>query len=437
MKALPQPPTAYLNARVVDPSQGLDTIGGVLTADGQIVEVGPQVTEAFARTASAVVVQCDGACLCPGLVDLRVTTGEPGEEHKETIATAAEAAAAGGITAFACVPSADPPVDTVEALEFIARRARGRKGPKVFAHACVTQGRNGDALAEMGLLAEAGAVAFCDGDRTVADPVVLARALAYAASHNRPIFQRPQEPRLAASGQMHGGELATRLGLPGIPREAEVIQIERDVRLTQMAGGRLHLGPITTRDGVAAIRRAKADGVAVTADTAPFYLTLTETDVGDYRTFAKLSPPLRTDDDRAAVIDGVADGTIDALTSDHRPQDVDSKRLPFAQAEFGMVGLETLLVLSLDLVHRGHVTLAHLVAALALNPARILGLSAGTLGVGRPADLLVFDPDRLDRITVDRFRSKSKNSLYDGRPVSGRVLRTVVDGRTVFEAADD
>ena len=437
MTALPQPPRAYIGARLIDPSQGLDTRGGVLTASGRIVETGPHVTAELARTAGAVIVDCRGACLVPGLVDLRVTTGEPGEEHKETIATAAAAAAAGGVTTFACLPSTDPPVDTVEALEFIARRARGRKGPKVFAHACVTRGRRGADLAEMGLLAEAGAVGFSDGDRAVADPVMMARALAYAAAHDRPVLQHPQEPRLAGAGQMHAGELATRLGLPGIPREAEVIQIERDLRLVTMAKGRLHLGPVTTREGVEAIRAAKARGVAVTADTAPFYVTLTETDVGDYRTFAKLSPPLRTDDDRAAVIAGLADGTIDALTSDHRPQDVDSKRLPFTQAEPGMVGLETLLVLSLDLVHRGHLSLPRLIAALTDRPASILNVPAGTLRPQSAADLLLLDPDRPGRIAVDRFHSKSKNSLYDGRPVMGRVLRTVVDGRTVYDAPDD
>ncbi|CAK0776468.1 Dihydroorotase [uncultured Gammaproteobacteria bacterium] len=422
---------ALTNARLLDPATGLDVCGGLLIEGTKIADFGPALF-ADGVPDGAEVIDLDGLCLAPGLVDLRVAVGEPGEEHKETILTASRAAAAGGVTALACLPTGNPPLDNVSGVEFIARRARDVKLVKVFVQAAITRGLDGHELTEMGLLAESGAVAFTDGLQAVADAKVMMRALSYAKTFDLLIIQHPEEPALAAGGMMNSGEIATRLGLSGIPRAAELIQIERDLRLVEATGGRYHVAHVSTAEAVEVIRQAKRRGLPVTCDTAPPYFLLTEIDVGDYRTFAKLSPPLRTDDDRRAIIAGLADGAIDAIASDHLPQDQDSKRVPFAQAASGMVGLETLLPLTLTLVHGGHLSLMRALELLSSRPAEILRLPLGRLARGAAADLIAFDPDRPWRIDADAFRSKSKNSLFERMPVQGRVVMTLVDGRVVF-----
>lgn len=428
-----QRPIAFLGARLLDPATRLDTPGGLLVSDGVIADVGPHVTgeglsEDFERVA------CGGRCLAPGLIDMRVQLREPGEEHKETIASGAAAAAAGGVTSMVCLPNTDPVIDDVAGVEFIARRARETKQAKVYCYGALTKGLAGADIAEIGLLAESGALGFTDGLAAVSDARVLLRALSYASAFDLLVIQHPEEPSLAAGGMMNGGELATRLGLAGIPPEAEVMMIERDLHLVAMTGARYHCAHLSTAAGVAAIRRAKDRGLRVTCDTAPPYFALTEHAVGAYRTFAKLSPPLRSEADRAAVAAAVADGTIDCIASDHAPHDQDSKRLPFAQAAFGGVGLETLLPVSLELAHAGQVALVDLLARMTSGPAALLGLPQGRLQAGAPADLVLFDPDRPGVVEPERFRSKSKNSPFDGRPVRGQVLWTLVDGRTVFAA---
>ena len=425
---------AYTGARLVDPASGLDAPGGVLTEGTTIVNVG---AGPFAAPADATVVDCRGLVLAPGLVDMRVTLCEPGEEHKEDIASACRAAVAGGVTAMVGLPNSDPVIDGVALVEFIARRAREAKLAKVFSYAAVTRGAAGRELTEMGLLREAGALAFTDGDRAVADAKVMARALCYASAFDALIMQHPEEPSLAAGGVMHAGEMSTRLGLPGIAREAEVLQLDRDLTLVEMTGARYHAAHVSTAAGVACLRAAKARGLPVTCDTAPPYFALNEIAVGDYRTFAKLSPPLRSEDDRQAVLQGLVDGTIDAIASDHRPQDQESKRLPFAQAAPGGVGVETLLSLVLELVHNGHLTLTAALAKVTCAPAALLGLSVGRLASGAPADMVVFDPDRPWRIEAKSLRSKSKNSPFDGRLVQGRAVRTIVNGACVYAAPDD
>ncbi|MCZ6863798.1 MAG: dihydroorotase, partial [Alphaproteobacteria bacterium] len=378
-------------------------------------------------------IDCGGKCLAPGLVDMRVQLREPGHEHKETIESASQAASAGGITAMVCLPGTDPPIDDVSVVEFIARRAREVKATKIFCYGAATKGLGGTELTEMGLMAETGAVAFTDGTKAIADAQVMRRALLYARTFGLTIIQHPAEPALANAGVMNAGEIATRLGLSGIPPVAEVMMVERDLRLVELTGGRYHAAHISTGAAVEAIRRAKAGGLAVTCDTAPPYFTLNETAVGEYRTFAKIDPPLRNEADREAVVEGLADGTIDAIASDHAPHDQDSKRLPFAQAAFGVVGLETLLPLSLALHHKGALPLLDLLAKLTVRPAEILGLPLGRLAKGGPADLVLFDPDAPWRIDPDIFRSKSKNSPFEDMPVQGRALRTVVAGRTLYE----
>jgi len=298
----------------------------------------------------------------------------------------------------------------------------------------VTRGLKGKEITELGLLSSYGAVGFTDGIKAVADAQVMRRALAYASTFDLVIAQHPEEPSLA-SGAMNEGELATRLGLAGIPAAAEVIMIARDLRLVELTDGRYHVANVSTAAAVEVIRAAKKRGLRVTCDTAPHYFTLNENAVGDYRTFAKVSPPLRGEADRRAVAEAVADGTIDAVASDHSPHDQDTKRLPFAIADCGIVGLETLLPLSLELSHKGQMSLLDVLSRISLAPAGILGLEAGSLKAGGPADLIVFDAERPWRIDPDAFRSKSKNSPFENHPVQGKMQRTVVDGRTIFDVA--
>jgi len=428
-------PLAILNARLLDPASKRDERGGILIQDGLIADVGPQV-KAQGLSADFEPIDAGGHCLAPGLIDMRVQLREPGEEHKETIATASAAAAAGGVTSMVCLPNTDPVIDDVAGVEFIARRARETRLSKIYCYGAVTKDLAGKDLVEIGLLSESGALAFTDGVAAVGDARVMARALSYARCFGALIIQHPEEPRLAEGGAMNAGELSTRLGLPGIPRHAEVMMIERDLRLLEMTGGRYHAAHVSTAPAVAAIRQARQRGLTLTCDTAPPYFALNENEVGDYRTFAKLSPPLRNEDDRRAVAAAIVDGTIDCIASDHAPHDQDSKRVPFAQAAAGVIGLETLLPVSLELHHRDGLPLLDLWARMTLAPAALLGLPQGRLAKGTPADLVLFDLERAYKIDAGKFRSKSKNSPFDERPVQGRVLRTIVDGRTVFAAED-
>ncbi|MCA9270401.1 MAG: dihydroorotase, partial [Planctomycetales bacterium] len=431
MKAPRPGKVAYINARVVDPASGFDGPGQVLTIGEEIAAVGAKLFDKK-PPADAEVVDCDGLCIAPGLVDMRVQLGEPGYEHKENLRSGGEAAVAGGVTTMVGLPNTNPIIDDEATVEYVARRARKHALAKVYVYGAATKGLNGKELAEIGLLADAGAVGFTDATKAIADAQVMRRALSYAATFGLLIIQHPEEPSLAG-GVMNAGEMATRLGLSGIPREAEIIMLERDIRLVAMTGGRYHAAHISTAESVAIIAKAKADGLNVTCDTAPFYFALNEMSVGDYRSFAKLSPPLRNEDDRKAIVEGLKSGVIDCIASDHSPQDQDSKRLPFAQAAFGGSGLETLLAVSLGLVHDGELSMLDALRRLTSAPAQLLGLDAGQIAAGRKADLVIFNPERGWKVIADDFKSKSKNSPFDGRPVQGRVLRTVIDGRVVHD----
>jgi dihydroorotase len=422
--------TAYINARIVDPTSDSEYSGAVLISDGKIADYGPNL---FASGAPYGIqsVDCRGLYLAPGLVDARVHTGEPGEEHKETLESAGVAAAVGGITSMVLLPDNEPPFDDASLIEFVARRARQIKLANMYAYGALTAGLEGKELSEMGLLAEAGAVAFTDADRAVGNAQVLRRALYYAKAFDALIVHLPQEPSLSG-GHMTSGEMATRLGLSGNPPLAEVMMVERDIRLVEMTGGRLHLAKISTGESVKVIAAAKARGLKITCDTAPPYFALNDLAVGDYRTFGKLVPPLRAEKDREAIVEGLKSGVIDAIVSDHRPQDQDSKRVPFAQAEPGGIGLETLLPVSLELVHNKHLTLPRLFQRLSSTPAGLLGLPGGKLAKGAPADLVLFDSDFAWKIDRVDFWSKTKNSPFDERPVQGRVMATIVGGRTIY-----
>ncbi len=422
------PDTIFLGVRLLDASCGLDTVGDLLVHDGVIADFG----SGLGRPDGAIVVREDGAILCPGLVDMRAALGEPGYEYRETIASAAAAAAAGGITTLAALPDTLPAIDDPALVHMMRWRGEETGSLTILPYAAVTAGCRGEALAELGLLREAGAVAFTDGAHTLRSARLMRVALSYARGFGARIVQHPEDPSLAAGGAATEGELATRLGLPGIPAAAEAIQVARDIRLAQLTGGAVHFAHVSTADSLALIRGAKQEGVAVTCDTAPPYFDLNETAIGDFRTYAKLSPPLRKDSDRQAVAAALADGTIDAVASDHQPRDADDKRLPFAQATPGGVGLATLLGVTLAQVHNGTIGLSLAIELLTARPAGLLGSEAGRLTKGAPADLCLFHPERIWQVESGKLPGKAQNTPFDGRALEGVVLGTWKAGRRVF-----
>jgi dihydroorotase len=427
-------PIVFDNARVVDPSRDLDAMGAVIVADKRIVAAGPEALRA-ARPQGAEIVDCKGAIVAPGLVDMRVFVGEPGAEHRETFASAGEAAAAGGVTTIVIMPDTDPVIDDIALVDFIARRARDEAEVRVHPAAALTKGLAGNEMTEFGLLRQAGAAAFTDGRHTVTNAAVMRRAMTYARDVDALIMHHAADPQLVGSGVMNEGEVATRLGLMGIPKEAEIVIVERDVRLAALTRARYHAALVSCAESLGVIRRAKDAGLAVTCGVSINHLTLNENDIGPYRTFFKLSPPLRSEDDRRAMVEGLADGTIDVIVSSHDPQNVDTKRHPFAEAADGAIGLETLLAAALRLYHAGDVSLVTLFRALATRPAALLGLEVGRLAPGAPADLIVIDPDAPWVCEAAALRSRSKNTPFEGARFTGAVLRTLVAGRSVYQYA--
>jgi len=425
--------TAFTNARLIDPDTGLDTPGALLVENGKIADLGPRLFN-DAKPANAEIIDCGGQALSPGLIDLRVFTGEPGAEHRETLASAGASAAAGGVTSFVVMPTTDPVIDDAALVSFIARRAEATARVRVYPAGALTHGLKGTQMAEIGLLQEAGAIAFTDADRTIASSLIMRRCLAYAANYDALVIAHAEDPALAASGCMNEGAFAARMGLGGIPPAAEAMAVERDMRLVELTGARYHLGQVSCGAALDVIARAKARGLPVTCAVSAYHLTLNEQDIGEYKTFAKVSPALRTEDDRKAMVEGVRSGTIDAIVSSHDPQAPETKRLPFAQAAYGAVGLETLLPAALTLHHEADMKLADVLKALTAAPAKILKLPQGRLAKGAPADLVLFDPSAPRKIDPTTFRSHSKNSPFQGRLLQCAVLRTMVAGQTVFQA---
>ena len=423
------PPLLLRHARLVDPEAGRETRGGVLIRDGVIADLGPGLTEA---PEGAQVIDCAGDVVAPGLVDMRVFVGEPGFEYRETIKTATRAAAAGGVTTIVSSSATHPAVDDPSVVDFLLRRARDRGLVRVAPMAALTKGREGREISEFGLLKRAGAVAFGDSARTVESALVMRRALTYARDFDALVVGDLHDAALGA-GAMNEGEFASRLGLSGVPREAETIPLARDLALARLTRGRYHAGVVTCAASLDLIRRAKAEGLAVTAGTSINHLSLNELDVGDYRTFLKLRPPLRAEEDRLALVEALAQGLVDVVASDHDPQDVETKRLPFGDAAPGAVGLETMLAAGLRLVQAGAIPLPRLLAAMSSRPAALLGLPQGRLVKGAPADLIRFDPDEPWTVDPARLSSRSKNTPFDGARMQGRVKLTVVAGRVVFE----
>jgi dihydroorotase len=422
--------TLFINARLINPEADTDTDGALLIENGRIAEIFSE----GALPEGLPTVDCQGKCLAPGIVDIGVKVGEPGERHKESYGTAGAAAAAGGVTTIVTRPDTDPPIDTPEVLDFIRRRAADEAKVNVLPMAALTKGRAGKEMTEIGFLMDAGAVAFTDCDHVITDTKVLARAMTYARSLGALILGHPQDPGLSKGAAVTSGKFASLRGLPAVTPMAERMGLDRDIALVEMTGVKYHADQITTSRALPALDRAKANGFDVTAGTSMHHLTLNELDVADYRTFFKVKPPLRAEEDRQAIVEAIRTGLIDIIGSFHTPQDEESKRLPFEEAASGAVGLETMLPVLLRLYHAEEMTLPTLFRALSLNPAKRLGLDCGRIAKGAPADLVLFDPDK--PVVLDRFAlaSKSKNTPFDGARLQGRVLGTWVAGTNVYEA---
>ena len=423
--------TVFQNARVVDPSRGIDETGAVIVDGAKIAAAGASAHNQ-GIPGGATVVDCAGKTILPGLVDSRVFIGEPGAEHRETIHSASQAAAAGGVTSIVMMPDTDPIIDDIALVEHVLRAGRDTASVHVYPAAAISKQLAGHEMTEFGLLREAGAVGFTDGRHTIASSSLMRRALTYARDFGAVIAHETQDAELSANGVMNEGLYASWLGLSGIPREAEAIPLERDLLLARLTRGAYHAAKISTALSAAAIARAKSDGANVTAGVSINNLSLNENDVGEYRTFFRLSPPLRAEDDRLAMIEAVKNGTVDVIVSSHDPQDVDTKRLPFADAAEGAIGLETLLGAALRLYHNGDLPLLRLAEVLSSAPAKLYGLPGGRLSPGAPADLILVDLDDPWVVREADIRSRSKNTCFEGARLQGRVLQTLVSGRTVF-----
>ncbi|OBZ96305.1 dihydroorotase [Pararhizobium polonicum] len=418
------------NIRIIDPSRNLDEIGTIIVENGVILAAG-KTEQNQGTPKGAIVKDCNGLIAVPGLVDARVFVGEPGGEYRETIESASRAAAAGGVTSIITMPDTDPVIDDIALVQFVQKTARDKALVNVYPAAALTKHLDGEEMTEFGLLREAGAVCFTNGRRPVHDTLVLRRAMTYAREFGAVISLETRDKYLGADGVMNEGLLASWLGLSGVPREAEIIPLERDLRIAGLTKAAYHAAKISLPESAEAIATARKRGANVTCGISINHLTLNENDIGEYRTFFKLSPPLRGEDDRVAMTQALADGTIDIIVSSHDPQDVDTKRLPFADAADGAIGLETLLPAALRLHHNGTVPLMRLIDALSTRPAQIFGLDAGTLKPGAKADITVIDLDEPWLYAKETIVSRSKNTPFENARFTGRAVQTYVAGKLV------
>lgn len=423
----------YQNARIVDPSRNKDEIGTLIVEDGIIKAAGKDALNQ-GNPEGADVIDAQGKAILPGLVDARVYVGEPGNEYRETIASASQSAAAGGVTSFVMMPDTHPVIDDVALVEFVKRTAHENAKVNVYPSAAITKGLNGQEMTEFGLLKESGAIAFTEGRKTLENSSVLKRAMTYARDFNALIMHETQDKWLGGSGVMNSGLLASWLGLSGVPKEAEVIPLERDLRLANLTHCRYHAAQISTAMSADAVRVAKDRGGNISAGVSINHLALNENDIGEYRTFFRLSPPLRSEEDRVALVEAVRNGVVDIIVSSHDPQDADTKRLPFEDAASGAVGLETLLAAALRLYHNDSLSLLRIVELLSTNPAKLLGLEAGTLKPGHKADFILVDLEEPWLLSLDMLHSRSKNTPYENSRFEGRVLKTYVNGRVVYKS---
>lgn len=424
---------ALVNARLIDPASDYDGPGSLILTEGVIAEV-LHTAHLPSGSADMKVIDCDGKVVCPGLIDLRVKTGEPGAEPKETLKSASRAAAAGGVTSMVVQPDTDPVIDEPAMVDFILRRARDIELVHVYPAGAATKGHNGKQMAEIGLMSESGAVYFTDVERPIINSKVLARVLSYANGFNALIAHRPKEPWLSEGAVATSGEMAARMGLSGVSALAERIALERDLALVELTGARLLVDQITTAGAIKVIAQAKAKGLDVYASASINHLVFNEIDIGDYRTFYRLDPPLRCENDRIALVEALADGLIDVVVSNHTPLPAEDKRRPFSEAEPGAIGLQTLLAALIGLHHDREIPLIDLLRTVTINPAQLIGLEAGRLSPGAPADLIVVDIDAPFALRESDILSKSKNSPFENRTLQGKVEVTLVDGRIVYQA---
>ena len=420
----------FKNARIIDPATNFDAQGEILVEDGIIT--------GFAETLSSIpsnceVIDCDGHALMPGIIDMRVSTGEPGAEHRETLKSAGRAAVAGGITTIVVQPDTNPVIDEASLVDFIKRRGRDHALCKVLPCGALTKGLEGAQMAEIGLMASAGAVMFSNGQKPIENTKIMHRLMTYSTAYDALISSRPQDPWLSSGGVMASCELSARLGLSGISANAEVIFANRDIALAENTGARLLLDMVSSKKTLPIIENAKAHGLDVYASVNIHNLCMNFYDIGDYRTFAKLSPPLRGEDDRKALVAGIKNGIIDVIVSGHDPRPAEEKRLPFDEASFGASALEALLPAALTLYHDGSLELLEIVRALSYNPAQILGLESGKIAIGAPADIILVDLGYPIKFNAAKLYSKGKNAAFDERLLQGQVLQCFVDGDKVFD----
>lgn len=425
---------AYTNARLIDPETGLDSVGGLLTVGNMIADIGERLFNGGVPE-GAEFVDCGGHVLCPGLLDIQVHFREPGFEYKETIETGSKSAAAGGVTTVACMPNTKPVIDDPSVVAFVHKRARETGYVHVRTYASISKNMKGEELTEMALLVQEGAVGFTDDGLPMMNAQIMRQALTVCKELGVPVAQHAEDLNLSCGGCMNEGPVATRLGLKGIPNASEAVIVARDILLAELTGGQYHVLHISTAEAVDLVRQAKKKGLKVTAEAAPHHFSLTDEAVENYRTFSKMNPPLRAERDRLAVIEGLRDGTIDAIATDHAPHDQESKRVPMDVASFGIVGLETMLPLSLNLVKHNIMSLRDVIAAMTYKPADIIHVNAGRMQKGKPADLALIDLGYQWDFKNEHLHSKSKNSPFEDMQLTGRALRTVVAGETVYTLA--
>ena len=422
----------FINARLIDPSQNLDEIGGLIVgSDGKIKSVGKNVKKNNISS-NADKIDLKGKVLIPGIVDMKVFIGEPGYEYKENFRSLSSAALSGGVTSVVSMPNTSPVIDNVSMVDFILRRGRDKAGINIYPSATLTRNMDGKLMTEFGLLSKKGIVGFTDATKTIQNPEIMSRIMNYASDLDVLIMQHPEDQELSKGRCISEGEVSTRLGLQGIHHIAEKIIIERDLSLLEEYPCRYHISQLSSAKSVEVIKKYKKNGLKFTVGVSINNLSLNENDIGDFKTFLKISPPLRKENDRKALIQGVKDGTIDVIVSDHKPEDEESKRLPFAQAAEGSIGIETLLSLALELYHNRSLPLKKIIETITCNPAKILKIDKGTLKKGSDADLCIFDLDQPWKVDVSKLKSKSKNAAIENRKLQGKVLMTYLKGENVF-----
>ena len=422
----------FINARIIDPSQNLDEIGGLIVdSKGKIKAVGKNVKKANIPSKSEKI-DLKGKVLIPGIIDMKVFIGEPGFEYKENFRSLSSAALSGGVTSVVSMPNTSPVIDNVSMVDFILRRGRDKAGINIYPSATLTRNMDGKLMTEFGLLSKKGIVGFTDATKTVQNSEIMSRIMNYASDLDVLVMQHPEDQELSKGRCINEGEVSTRLGLQGIPQIAEKIIIERDLSLLEEYPCRYHISQLSSAKSVDVIKKYKKNGLKFSAGVSINNLSLNENDIGDFKTFMKISPPLRKEEDRKALVQGIKDGLIDVIVSDHKPEDEESKRLPFAQAAEGSIGIETLLSLALELYHNGSLPLKKIIETITYNPAKVLKINKGTLKKGSDADLCIFDLDQPWKVDVSKLKSKSKNAAIENRKLQGKVLMTYLNGESVF-----